>query len=109
MRKDAPNNLLIGPDVQPQLGLFVMTKNNDGEITDHFTGQQTLSLGTGCDRQAKTVENLKSRLTQFLSVKEALTDTTSSQPGSGSSRLPVELEVLLLQHHMTILLCLKEK
>ena len=61
VKKDAPNNLLVGTDVQLQLGLSVVTKDDHGWMTDVFTGQRTLSLGTGCHQQAKTVENAEVR------------------------------------------------
>ena len=40
VRKDAPNNLLLGTDVQPQLGFSLGTKDADGSITDLFTGER---------------------------------------------------------------------
>ena len=40
VRKDAPNDLLLGTDVQPQLGFSLGTKDADGSITDLFTGER---------------------------------------------------------------------
>ena len=40
VRKDAPNDLLLGTDVQPQLGFSLGTKDTDGSITDLFTGER---------------------------------------------------------------------
>ena len=39
-RKDAPNDLLLGTDVQPQLGFSLGAKGADGSITDLFTGER---------------------------------------------------------------------
>ena len=95
VKKDAPNNLLVGTDVQPLLGLSVVTKDDDGGMTDLFTGQRTLPLRTGCHQQTNTEENQKSK-THSVPMSKRSPDTTS-QPGSGSSGSPVELEVRLLQ------------
>ena len=40
VRKDAPNDLLLGTDVQPQLGFSLGTQDADGSITSLFTGER---------------------------------------------------------------------
>lgn len=39
VRKGAPNDLLIGTDVQPKLGFTLVAENDDGGMTDLFNGQ----------------------------------------------------------------------
>ena len=46
VKKDAPNDLLIGTDVQPKLGLALLVKEEDGRTIDLFSGQETTVYGT---------------------------------------------------------------
>jgi hypothetical protein len=39
VRKGASNDLLVGTDVQPKLGHFVVARDDDGGMTDLFSGQ----------------------------------------------------------------------
>ena len=40
VRKNAPNDLLLGTDVQPQLGFSLVTKDADGGTTDLFASER---------------------------------------------------------------------
>ena len=46
VRKDAPNELLIGTDVQPRLGFSLVVKGVDGQSTDLFSDEGTTSTTT---------------------------------------------------------------
>ena len=57
VRKGAPNDLLLGTDVQPKLGLTVVTKDDDGGLTDLFSGQRTLPQGRVRDQRTSPEES----------------------------------------------------
>ena len=40
VRKDAPNDLLIGTDAQPRLGFSLLVRGTDGRATNLFSGRQ---------------------------------------------------------------------
>ena len=46
VRKDAPNDLLIGTDVQPKLGFALLVKEEDGGAIDLFSGQEASLCGS---------------------------------------------------------------
>ena len=51
VRKGAPNNLLVGTDVQPKLGLSVVARDENGGMTDLLSGQRMKPEEAGSDGQ----------------------------------------------------------
>ena len=98
VRKGAPNDLLIGTDVQQWLGLSLVAKDSDGGMTDLFSGQRLNFRQT----TRKTDQESPGKGTQAEPVpaKEGEPDTLSteerSQP-SESSTQSSDNEVRLLQ------------
>ena len=47
MRKDTTNDLLLGTNVQPKLGLAVMTRDDDGGLTNLITSSKLAESTSG--------------------------------------------------------------
>ena len=90
VRKDAPNDLLVGTDVQPELGLSVVTKDDDGGVTDLFTNGRIMPSRTACDQKTSQ----KKPETNLVCIPETNSVTVLDD---GDSRPLVEHEVRLLQ------------
>ena len=92
VKKGAPNDLLLGTDVQPKLGLTVVTKDDGGGLTDLFSGRRTLPQSQVHDQQTSPEESKRSA----VSTDRPDVDATlhMEEPDSGQ---PVEHEVRLLQ------------
>ena len=98
VRKGAPNNLLIGTDVQHQLGLSLIAEDSNGGITDLFSGQRLNFRQTTSKTNQKSPK--KETQTEPEPAGEGEPDTFSTsertQPPE-SSTPPVNNEVRLLQ------------
>ena len=92
VKKGAPNDLLLGTDVQPKLGLTVVTKDDYRGLTDLFSGQQTLPQSQVRDQQTSPEESKRSAVSTYRPDVDATPQL--EEPDSGQ---PVEHEVRLLQ------------
>ena len=94
VRKDAPNDLLVGTDVQPKLGFSLVTKDDDGGTTDLFTGQRSLSLDSKTSQLVSGNKSQEPNVDTSLVNKPAYINPDLNKMDSG---LPVEYELRLLQ------------
>ena len=98
VRKGAPNELLIGTDVQPQLGLSLVAEDSDGGMTDLFSGQRLNFRKTTSRTNQESPK--KETPTKPVPVETGGPDTSSAEEGTqppGSSTQPADNEVRLLQ------------
>ena len=97
VRKGAPNDLLIGTDVQQQLGLSLIAEEGDGRITDLFSGQR-LNLHQAVSKTDQ--ESLREETeTEPEPAKEGQPDTSLTERTRPPESLmpPADHEVRLLQ------------
>ena len=97
VRKGAPNDLLIGTDVQPKLGLTLVAENDDGGMSDLFSGQPVnISQPVGNLTPQGSSEKAKDDNSVPESDVTSLPPTTAGERTSGSGSV-VEHQVRLLQ------------
>ena len=77
VRKGAPNDLLIGTDVQQWLGLSLVAKDSDGGMTDLFSGQRLNFRQT--TRKTDQESPGKGTQAELVPAKEGEPDTLSTE------------------------------
>ena len=95
VRKGVPNELLVGTDVQPQLGLSLVAEDSDGGMIDLFSGQHL----NCCQTTSRTNQESpkKETPTKPVPVEKGGPDTSSAEEGTQPSTQPADSEVRLLQ------------
>ena len=101
VRKGAPNNLLVGTDVQPKLGLSVVARDEDGGMTDLLSGQRMKPEETGSDGQPGLGNNQEpeddSAPTSGAEFNTAATHPVSADRDDSRPQSSADHEVRLLQ------------
>ena len=94
VRKDTPNDLLIGTDVHPELGFSLAATESTGKATDLFAGGEvtvkTVYAGATCPRQSR--RSCQSRRTEQRNDSSSGPGSTATPSCPDTSCLPEDGE-----------------